>query len=414
MSTQASAAKILSEILFQGKSLSAYSFTSAILQEITYGTLRHYHELNAIFKLLQTNRTQTLDQTIHALILVGLYQLIHLSTPDYAAINETVAATKLLQKSWATAFVNAILRNFLRQKAQLQGKIKANLAAKYSHPLWLIQAIRAAYPEHWQAILLANNQRPPMHLRVNLRKISRDEYLQLLLDAGIATKPNTKVDSAIILDKPCEVTKLPGFTSGLVSVQDISAQLVANLLQLQPGQQVLDACSAPGGKTAHILELEPNLAKLVACDIDQIRLNKVQANLARLNLTCELICGDAAKPTNWWHGDKFARILLDAPCSGTGVIRRHPDIKILRQATDIPKLAKQQLRLLNALWPLLADHGRLVYATCSIMPEENTGVIKEFLRTHPQAQLELSQQILPNDHAGDGFYYAVLTNCQHD
>lgn len=409
MSTQASAAKIIAEILFQGKSLNAYSFDSAILQEITYGTLRYYHQLDVIFKLLQKNKTADLDPTIHALILAGLYQLMHLSAPDYAVINETVAATKILQKPWATAFVNAILRNFTRRKAQLLIKINLDLVAKYSHPIWFTKTIKQAYPEQWQKILSENNKRPPMHLRVNLTKISRDKYLEQLLGVNIEAKKLSEINSAITLTKPCDVTKLPGFAEGLVSVQDLSAQLAATLLNLQPGQKVLDACSAPGGKTAHILEAEPKLGKLVACDIDNIRLAKVKSNLDRLGLNCELICGDAAKPQDWWHGEQFDRILLDAPCSGTGVIRRHPDIKILRQYPDIHNLAKQQLRLLNALWPLLADNGILVYATCSVMPEENGMVIKEFLKEHPEAKLNSSKQIFPKENDGDGFYYAILT-----
>ena len=409
MSVQASAAKIIAEILFQGKSLSVYNFDSAILQEMTYGTLRYYHQLDAIFKLLQRNKTDDLDPIIHALILIGLYQLMHLSAPDYAVINETVAATKILQKPWATAFVNAILRNFTRQKAQILPKINIDLTAEYSHPLWFTKTIRQAYPAAWKKILAENNKRPPMHLRVNLTKISRDDYLRQLLAAGIdATKPD-KINSTITLVKPCDVAKLPGFATGLVSVQDLSAQLAATLLKLAPGQKVLDACSAPGGKTAHILEIEPKLAKLVACDIDNIRLAKVKGNLDRLGLSCELVCGDAAKPQDWWNNEKFERILLDAPCSGTGVIRRHPDIKILRQYPDIHNLAKQQLRLLNALWPLLANNGLLVYATCSIMPEENGMVIKGFLNEHPEAKLNSSEQIFPQENAGDGFYYAILT-----
>ncbi|EKD23235.1 MAG: hypothetical protein ACD_82C00190G0003, partial [uncultured bacterium] len=379
-------------------SLSSAAFFSPISQELGYGTIRWYYRLNGILKLLVKD-TKKLDSLIRILLLVGLYQLIYLRKPDYAVLNETVEATKYLDKPWATALVNAVLRNFLRQQKILLAKLESNEITKYSHPLWIINALKKAYPKQWKNILIANNQYPPMHLRVNKQQISQSDYLKLLPSQNIT------------LEKPRNVTDLPGFQDGLVSVQDLSAQYTTTLLDLKPGQIVLDACAAPGGKTAHILETEPHLQKLIVCDIDELRLNKVRENLTRLKLDYKeiikfIFCDITI--THELDNIIFDRILLDAPCSGSGVIRRHPDIKLLRQEQDVRNKAEYQLVLLKKLWPKLKPDGILVYSTCSVFPEENNLVIEKFLLLFPDAKEIFCKQILPKQGEGDGFFYSVL------
>ncbi|CAL7963173.1 Ribosomal RNA small subunit methyltransferase B [Gammaproteobacteria bacterium] len=431
MNTQTAAAKIIDKVTSQKKSLGeilniylakqSSPLDRALLQELSYGTLRWYHKLDAITKLLLHNTTKKVDPLIYALILVGLYQLIYLRIPHYATLSETVEATRWLKKPWASALVNAILRNFIRKQKEILKQIEdSNNTTQYSHPAWLIKLLQKSWPQNWQEILAANNEYPPMHLRVNLQKISRNDYLEELKKAEIEAKAVPELTAAITLEKPCDVLKLPDFQNGFVSVQDIAAQYAINLLELKPKLRVLDACAAPGGKTAHILESEPNLQELVAVDIEDARLKTAKANLNRLQLSAKFVCGDAGKPQSWWDGKKFDRILLDAPCSGTGVIRRHPDIKILRKPQDIANNAARQLELLKALWPLLADGGLLVYATCSILPEENFLVIKNFLQQHNNAKekpitmdcgtkVMYGRQLFPTTNGSDGFYYAVIT-----
>ena len=256
---------------------------------------------------------------------MGLYQLLYLRIPAHAILNETVKTTKTLKKTWATGFVNAILRNFIRQQKELLSQTKDNLICQHSHPLWFINLLQKAWPDNWGGILIANNNHPPMHLRVNIQKISRDKYLAEL-SKTIQANTTASNNHSITLQKPCKTNKLPFFQQGFVSIQDLAAQFIAPLLDLEPNLRVLDACAAPGGKTCHILELAPNLQELVTIDISQKRLKLIQENLTRLQLSATLICGDASKPKDWWDGKKFDRILVDAPCSGTGVIRRHPDV----------------------------------------------------------------------------------------
>lgn len=430
MNTQTDAAKIIDKIISQKKSLDevltvylakhSSPLDRALLQELSYGTLRWYHKLDALAKLLLHNTAKKTDSLIYVLILIGLYQLLYLRTPHYAILSETVEATRRLKKQWATAFVNAILRNFIRKQKDLLKQIQDNDALQYSHPTWLIKLLKKSWPQNWQNILAANNEHPPMHLRVNLQKIARCDYLKKLELLGIKAKPIPELAAAITLEKPCDVLRLPDFQNGFVSVQDIAAQYAANLLELKPGLRVLDACAAPGGKTAHILEIEQNLQALIALDTSDTRLEMVKDNLKRLQLSAKLICGDATKPQNWWDNKKFDRILLDAPCSGTGVIRRHPDIKILRKLQDIATNATRQLELLKALWPLLADGGLLIYATCSILPEENFLVVKNFLQQYNDAKekpitmdcgirVMHGRQFFPTTNGNDGFYYAVIT-----
>lgn len=423
---RATAAKILAEIFNKKNSLKIPSEKEIgkdrnLIQEFCFGVLRWYWQLDAITKLLLSKSLKTKDNDIFALLLIGLYQLIHLRTPDHAAISETVQATRALKKPWAAGLINATLRQFQREKINILETISKDPIANHSHPDWLIRIIKTAWPDQWENILKANNQYPPLTLRTNQLKISREKYLEKLNQQSVAATITEFSKHGITLTEACDVKKLPGFSDGEISVQDESAQLTAELLELQPGQIVLDACAAPGGKTAHILETEPNLKNLLAIDVDKKRLERIEENLMRLQLNknIELLCADAAQPATWWNQELFDRILLDAPCSATGVIRRHPDIKFLRREDDIPQLAAQQLQLLNMLWPLLKPNGLLVYATCSILPQENEMVLTQFLQTHSDAQEKIitsnwgivktiGRQLLPQANGHDGFYYAKL------
>ena len=392
---------------------------SSLVKELCYGCLRSYPRLQAIIGQLLAKPLKPKDQDLEILMALGLYQMLAMRIPEHAAVAETVNVTKKLGKTWARGVVNAVLRNFQRDKDRLLNNIAEQPEALFAHPTWLLHSIQQAWPDDWQAIVAANNQHPPLTLRVNLKKQSRDAYLKLLATHGIEAIATPHSNSGISLTTPVDVKKLPGFAKGHVSVQDLAAQLAAQLLAVKPGHRVLDACAAPGGKTAHLLEAQTALAELVAIDKDQKRLLRVKENLARLSLSAHLICADAADTKTWWDGKPFERILLDAPCSATGVIRRHPDIKYLRQAQDFDHLPEQQLQLLHSLWPLLAPGGILVYATCSIMPEENTQAIARFLASHPDAieqpinadwgrKASFGRQILPGEANMDGFYYARL------
>lgn len=397
----------------------------ALLQQLCYGCLRWFHQLNYISKLLLTNPKKKLDSAVHALLLLGLYQLIYMRVPVHAAIYETVDAAVNVQKSWAKGLLNAALRNFLRRKDDLLDKATTDLEAQYSHPLWLIKLLQQSWPQDWDKILINNNLPPPMHVRVNIQAISRADYFALLLQADIPANISEHTKCGITLTQSVDVTRLPGFAEGFVSVQDIAAQLVAEELDLQPGLRVLDACAAPGGKTTHILELAPSLCEVVALELDNKRLQRITENLSRLRLQATVINGDALQADAWWDGKPFDRILLDVPCSATGVIRRHPDIKLLRQASDIAKLVRYQQQLLTAAWPLLAPGGLMIYATCSILALENTTNIEWFLSSHQDASVEpgscsmpsnvtpYGQQFLPEDGGSDGFYYVRLRKNLH-
>jgi 16S rRNA (cytosine967-C5)-methyltransferase len=371
------------------------------------------------------NKIKQKDFDIYILILIGLYQINFLRIPNHAAVFETAKAAEQINKAWAKNFINAVLRNYLRNEKKVEEKIKSMPSAMYLHPDWLLKKFQKSWPDYWLDIIHENNQRPPMILRVNLLKLSRNNYLQKLEKESIkAAEPRFStsfISSAVILDSPCDVKNLPGYLEGEISVQDCAAQLAAELLLLLPGQRVLDACAAPGGKTTHILEKEQFLSELIAIDNKSARLDKVKENLKRLGLNAKLILADAASPKTWWDGKDFDRILLDAPCSATGVIRRHPDIKIIRQPEDIDAKKSQQLDLLNALWPLLKPGGILLYASCSIFPEENTQLLEFFLQKNTDACEEIihadwgiaqpvGRQILPS-YEMDGFFYARLKKC---
>jgi 16S rRNA (cytosine967-C5)-methyltransferase len=428
MEVRVAAAGALDEVIRQGHSLSTVMprwqervppRDRALLQELCYGVLRWYWRLDAIARQLLRKPFKAKDTDVHALVLLGLYQLEYLRIPDHAAVAETVAATRALKKPWARGLVNAMLRNFQRGRDKLLDQLQQDPVAAYAHPDWFIKRLQAAYPDHWQAVLEANNQHPPMALRVNARQSGRDEYLAALSEAGISAHPFPYTKEGVVLDAAADVTALPGFADGRVSVQDGAAQLAAGLLDVQAGERILDACAAPGGKAAHVLERQPQVAELVALDHDAERLERVEQNLERLALSATVVCGDAAKPEEWWDGRPFDRIMLDAPCSASGVIRRHPDIKLLRRDSDIATLVELQGRILRALWPLLRPGGMLLYVTCSVLPQENVQQLQRFCReqsdvehTPIAAQWGMEQaygrQILPGYEGMDGFYYACL------
>jgi 16S rRNA (cytosine967-C5)-methyltransferase len=356
------------------------------------------------------------DTEVKALIYLGLYQLAFMRVKPHAAVSETVSALK--KNTWAKALINALLRAYLRERETLDAQADQHTNTRYSHPNWLIEAITNDWPEQSVAILTANNQQAPMVLRVNQTKISPSEYLELLAQQAIEAEISTVCPTALHLKHPCDITQLPKFAEGFVSIQDTAAQLAASLLNLEAGQRVLDVCAAPGGKTTHILELAPKCS-LTAIDIDNKRMERVVENLTRLQFNAKLITADALNTASWWDGIFFERILLDAPCSALGVIRRHPDIKYLRHADDIADLVHLQAALLQAIWPLLAPNGLLVYATCSILKQENELQIEHFIAKTADAEHAIinaewgcagryGRQILTGEANMDGFYYACL------
>lgn len=425
---RALAARVLSRVLGDGRSLAgalpeALNGTlerdRALLQEICYGVLRWHPQLRFLLDRLLAKPLPSGQQEVEALLLSGLYQLLHLRIPDYAVVSEAVAAARNLNKGWAGGLINGVLRGFLRRRDALLAEVRQDAAARTAHPAWLLRQLEADWPQDWQAIVAADNTRPPYHLRVNLARLRRDDYLARLAAAGIEAFASPVVESAVTLAAAIDVERLPGFAEGLVSVQDMATQLAAQLMDLQPGQRVLDACAAPGGKTCHMLEREPRLAHLLALDNDAERLIRVRENLDRLGFQARIEAGDGLHPHTWWDGVCYDRILLDAPCSGTGVIRRHPDIKVLRTSTDIEAFADRQRALLDSLWPLLAPGGMLVYATCSVLKRENEAVVAGFLATHPDAREwtiaapwgreGLHGRRIPSGEMGmDGFFYVRL------
>lgn len=423
---RAVAVSVLTRVLQDGQSLSSllpHSFHTlpperrALAQELSYGTLRWAPRLQAILDMLLDKPLKSKDSDIYSLLLHGLYQLAYMDIPPHAAVSETVAVTGLLKKGWAKGLVNAVLRRFQREQTTLEQKIQTDPVAASAHPAWLLQLLQQAWPDKWQAIVQANNQRPPMVLRVNRNQTSRDDYLVELRAEGLSAAPSPHALEALTLEKAVNVEQLPGFARGRVSVQDSAAQLAAHLVAPRAGMRVLDACAAPGGKTGHLLEICQDI-ELIALDIEEKRLQRVEENLQRLGLSATLVAADAAH-AEWWDGKPFDRILLDAPCSATGVIRRHPDIKLLRLPDDIPRLVALQAAILKNLWPMLAPGGMLVYATCSILPQENAGQLANFLANHDDAReqtitadwghaAEVGRQILPGQDGMDGFFYACI------
>ncbi|AIG03963.1 ribosomal RNA small subunit methyltransferase B [Pseudomonas fluorescens] len=388
-------------------------------QDLAFGTARWQPRLSALAAKLLQKPFKAADADVEALLLVGLYQLLYSRVPAHAAIGETVGCADKLKKPWAKALLNAVLRRAQRESEGLLAELEHDPVVRTAHPRWLQKSLKAFWPKQWEAICAANNAHPPMILRVNRRHHHRNAYLTLLADASINASACVYSQDGIVLETACDVRSLPGFAEGWISVQDEAAQLAAGLLDLAPGQRVLDACCAPGGKTCHIMEVEPGLAGVVAVDLEAKRLVRVRENLARLGLDAELIAADGRDTATWWDGKPFQRILLDAPCSATGVIRRHPDIKLTRQPDDIASLAALQGELLDALWPTLEVGGILLYATCSTLPTENTEVIEAFLaRTSGARELDMAttaglkqphgRQLLAQEGGHDGFYYAKL------
>ncbi|CAG0960550.1 Ribosomal RNA small subunit methyltransferase B [Gammaproteobacteria bacterium] len=379
----------------------------AITQDLSYGALRHYGQLQAILAQLLERKLD--DERVHHLLLVALYQLVHGKTSEYAVVDHAVKAAAKLKKPWAKGLVNAVLRNFLRRRDALLAKVGEDDVSRYSYPRWWVSRLKAQYPERWESVLEAGNQRPPMTLRVNRRHGTPVEYQARLAEAGIAA--HVLGQSAIVVEQPLPVDRLPGFSEGVVSVQDYGAQFAASLLDVRDGMRVLDACCAPGGKTGHILELAD--VEMTAVDSDADRIARTRSNLVRLGLAADLRIGDAGNPFDWWDGErKFDRILADVPCSASGIVRRHVDIKWLRREQDLRLFATQQAAILRGLWPALEIGGKLLYATCSVFAEENQHQVDAFLQEQSNArQLPLpgleNGQLLPcTEH--DGFFYALL------
>ncbi|MCW8932784.1 MAG: 16S rRNA (cytosine(967)-C(5))-methyltransferase RsmB [Gammaproteobacteria bacterium] len=447
LSSRTVAVKIVQDCVESGLSLSSLlpkylesikTEQRPLAQEISFGVLRWYHRLSPLLSMMLSKPLKGKKKSVHYLLLVGLYQLVYLDKAEYAIVAETVNACNELQQAWAKGLVNAILRRFLREKEALFIEMDKSYASRFSYPEWLITRIKKSWNKNKrsvESILDAGNQRPPMTLRLN-QKLDIENYLGQLVKAEIAfSRPFESEDVSteynpytVILDKPVAVEKLPLFAEGALSVQDGAPQFSASLLSPQPGEYILDACAAPGGKTMHLFEQQPLLESVVALDVSSERLKRVEENSIRLKIPSEklrVMTADAASQ-DWWDGQLFDRILLDAPCSATGVIRRHPDIKILRRSDDISALTQLQAKILDNLWSMLKPGGVLLYATCSILREENDHQISSFIQRQEESltnkhnvkeivieaswgdKLPFGRQILPGDQNMDGFYYALL------
>jgi 16S rRNA (cytosine967-C5)-methyltransferase len=395
----------------------------AAARSLAFGAVRGFYRHEAILRRLLTQPGKSLEPRVRAILSVALFELEDARTPEYAVVDAAVSTAKAAQASGG--LINALLRRYLRERGSLEAEIARNPAARYATPEWLAECLREDWPERWTDILAASDAQAPMWLRVNARHGTAADYVATLRQAGIEAVAEPRVPQAVRLATPRDVGEVPGFADGVVSVQDLGAQCVAFPLQLEPGQRVLDACAAPGGKTALIAEREPGLSRLLAVDIEGRRLQRVRENLERGRLGAELLHGDAATPEGWWDGVPFDRILLDAPCSALGVIRRHPDIRLRRSMQELAKMPALQTRLLDAAFGMLARGGRLVYVTCTLTRRENGGLIGAFLeRTADAAAVPVEdwngwpdlgesdpygRQILPGEASADGFYYAALT-----
>ncbi len=421
------AARALARIAFDGVSLrvalaSAHarlpdSRDRALLAASVFAASRWWLRLSAALDRLMEKPLPTRARDIRALLVLGCAQIGVLDMPDYAVVAASVEAARALGQAQFAGLVNAVLRRYARERSSLEAALDADPVTRYAHPRWLIDAIARDWPEARDAILDANNREAPPTLRVNRRRTTREELLAQFTEAGVDARAHDTLPDAIVLAHSTDVTRLPGYADGAFSVQDGSAQAVADALDVRAGMRVLDACAAPGGKAAHLLERAD--VELVALDSDDARLARVRENFARLGVQGDIRVGDAADPRAWWDGRAFDRILVDAPCSATGIVRRQPDIKLHRRAGDIAALAQAQTRILDALWPLLAPRGRLLYATCSILREENEAVLARFLAAHDDARaLPLDarfgrdagagRQRLPGEGGMDGFYYGLL------
>ncbi|HYN12507.1 MAG TPA: 16S rRNA (cytosine(967)-C(5))-methyltransferase RsmB [Burkholderiales bacterium] len=377
----------------------------SVLIDLTHGTLRRYGRVQAIVQEL--SRRGRPDTLVESLLWCSLYALESGRYAEYTVVDQAVRACTLLERWSAKGYVNALLRRFIRERSALESRLRAEPQARFQHPQWWIEALRAAYPREWEAVLAAGNSHPPMCLRVNRRRVPAAEYQALLAAAGQVSR--RVGEEALLLERPLPVDRLPGFDAGDVSVQDLGAQRAAHCLDLAAGQRVLDACAAPGGKAAHILELAD--VALTALDADAARSRRIQLTLERLGLSATIRTADCTRLAEWWDGAPFDRILADVPCSASGVARRHPDLKWLRRAADVAAFAERQGAILDTLWQALAPGGKLLYATCSVFPQENDAVIDAFVARAPGARrLALPDgspaQRLP-DAQHDGFYYAL-------
>jgi len=425
----ADAARAVASVIAQGRSsdvaLAPFDAVAhrAAVRAIALGTLRWYLRLAPAVDML-LSRPKGVAPELHALLVASAHQIEYSRNPPQPTVHTAVDAARFLKDERSTGLVNAVLRRFVRERAALLGRVDEKPAGRTAHPSWLIKRLRDAWPEQiCEKLLEANNVHPPMVLRLDVTRRGREDYLSELQAVGVAAQAIAWMPTAIRLEQPLSLSSLPGFAEGLVSVQDAGAQLAAVILDARPGMRVLDACAAPGGKTGHLLEHTEGLAEVLAIDIDAQRLARVEENLRRLKRAARLVVADVRQPASFSDGRTFERILLDAPCSSTGVIRRHPDIKLLRRTDDIRSLATVQLEILRATFGLLSAGGRLLYCTCSVLPEENQGVVESFLATEPTArcvplQADLAPgalpagpglQLLPGAEAGtDGFYYACV------
>lgn len=425
MNARLAAVYILSRVIEGGKSLTE-SFSEcfskhavqgeSLAKELCFGVLRFYPSLSFLADQLLSKKMKSKDSDIYLLILVGLYQLRSMKIAEYAVVKETVAVASLLKKVWAKNVVNAVLRNYQRNKITLEAAL-LDSDATLNHAHWMIEKIKKQWPADWQAIMMANNQQPELVLRVNVKKISRIDYLEKLSALGLTAVPHPWAEQAVIVNTHIDVTSLPGFDEGLVSVQDASAQMAASLMKMEDGLRVLDACAAPGGKTTHLLEQVEHV-EVWAIDKDDSRMERVRENLLRTKLSAKCISADVKELTQWWDGKLFDRILLDAPCTASGVIRRHPDIKWLRHESDLIQTVESQGSILSSLWGILKKDGILVYCTCSIFKEENEFLISKFISEHEDCveekiisdwgkSVSVGKQLLPSEN-NDGFYFAVL------
>ncbi|WP_266169141.1 16S rRNA (cytosine(967)-C(5))-methyltransferase RsmB [Dyella subtropica] len=425
--TRALAAQALAEVALRGASLRdameryaprlADSRDRALLMALLSDGARWWLRFDAALDRLMEKPLRQKEPAIHALLVLGLVQLEILQLPDYAAVAATVQAARALQRPRMAGLVNAILRRWQRERTALLATLDSKPQTRHAHPAWLAKAIARDWPEQADAVMTADNREPPLMLRINRRRTTRDALIERLRADGYTADAHAWLADGIVLPHSADVTRMLGFAEGLFAVQDGAAQIAADLAEVRDGQRVLDACAAPGGKACHLLE-RADIA-LTALEFDAGRSTRIQQNLDRLGLAANVVIGDAGTPTNWWDGQPFDRILIDAPCSATGVLRRRPDVRLHRRDSDIPALAAQQRRILDGLWPLLAPGGRLVYITCSLLRAENEAIVEAFLAEQPEAHIAafalpaglpagVGWQILPGDDDLDGMYYAVL------
>ncbi|MDH5394098.1 MAG: 16S rRNA (cytosine(967)-C(5))-methyltransferase RsmB [Gammaproteobacteria bacterium] len=419
------AIKILSRVMQKGESLSTAipkeiknldERDRPLVQALVYGVLRWRWQLESILSKYIKKPLKAKDQDLQYILMLGAFQLLWMRTPDYAAVDAAVNSSLKIKKKWAKGMINAILRQLIREREEIN--YKACEEAEFSHPKWLIERIKNDWPQDWQQVLIQANEEAPMTLRIDTQQTSLTDYQQQLNEVELDAHVIEAVPTALLLEQAADVYRLPGFEQGRVSVQDGAAQLAAHLIQLAAGQKVLDACAAPGGKTLHMLQTEPSI-KVDAVDISETRLERVAENLQRLGCEASLIAADIAQPNEWWDGEQYERILLDAPCSATGVIRRHPDIKSLRRDSDIAELVSTQQQILDAVWPMLKSGGLMLYATCSVLKAENEQQVLDFLkRTKDAEEIKIQadwgreqkagRQLLTGDQQMDGFYYALI------